>query len=76
VDVLRIGLDDLRTKVGIIPQNAMLFSGTVHSNMDPFDEYTDEEIRSALDRCGTQSAVEEMPGELFGQVAEYGENLR
>jgi ABC-type multidrug transport system fused ATPase/permease subunit len=43
--------------------------------MDPFDEYSDDAISSALERCGMKSAVEEMPGELSGQVAEYGENL-
>jgi ABC-type multidrug transport system fused ATPase/permease subunit len=75
VDVLRMGLDELRSKLGIIPQNPVLFSGTIRMNMDPFDEYTDEQIWSALDRCGMKTKVEAMPGELTALVAEYGENL-
>lgn len=75
VDVLRIGLTDLRSKIGIIPQNPVLFSGTIRSNMDPFDQYTDEEIWHALERCGMKKSIEEMPELLNARVAEYGENL-
>lgn len=75
VDVLRIGLRELRSRLGIIPQNPVLFSGTIRSNIDPFDQYTDAEIWSGLKKCGMQEAVEEMPDQLDAPVAEYGENL-
>jgi ABC-type multidrug transport system fused ATPase/permease subunit len=75
VDVLRVGLRDLRSKLGIIPQNPVLFSGTIRSNIDPFDNYSDEQIWSALRRCGMAGAVEEMPEGLKAPVAEYGDNL-
>jgi ABC-type multidrug transport system fused ATPase/permease subunit len=75
VDVLRIGLKELRSKLGIIPQNPVLFSGTIRSNIDPFDEFSDDQIWSALDRCGLKNSIEAMPGMLNASVAEYGENL-
>jgi ABC-type multidrug transport system fused ATPase/permease subunit len=75
VDALRIGLLDLRSKIGIIPQSPVLFSGTIRSNMDPFNNYTDDEIWHSLEKCGMKQTVEAMPDELYGPVAEYGENL-
>lgn len=75
VDVLRIGLQELRSKIGIIPQHPVLFSGTIRSNMDPFDQYSDEQIWAALEQCGLREKVMEMPGDLNAAVSEYGENL-
>jgi ABC-type multidrug transport system fused ATPase/permease subunit len=75
VDALRIGVRELRSKLGIIPQNPALFSGTVKSNVDPFEEYSDDQIWAALERCGMRLKVEEMPGQLDATIAEYGENL-
>ena len=75
VDTLRVGLRDLRSKLGIIPQHPVLFSGTIRTNMDPFDEYTDDQIWAALERCGMKQSVEEMPNMLAATVSEYGENL-
>jgi len=75
VDTLRIGLTELRSKIAIIPQNPVLFSGTIRSNIDPFDDYSDDEVWKALDGCGMKDNVEGMPGLLQAEVAEYGENL-
>jgi len=75
IDILRIGLTDLRSAIGIIPQNPVLFSGTIKTNMDPFSEYTDTEIWNALEGCGMKKTIEEMPALLEAPVAEYGDNL-
>jgi ABC-type multidrug transport system fused ATPase/permease subunit len=75
IDVLRIGLRELRSNIGIIPQNPVLFSGTVRSNLDPFEEFSNDEIWSALELCGMKTAVLRMPNQLCGNVAEFGENL-
>lgn len=50
IDVSKIRLHDLRSRIAIIPQDHMLFAGTVRSNIDPFDNYSDEEILDALQR--------------------------
>ena len=44
IDVSNLGLHDLRSRFGIIPQEPVLFEGTVRSNIDPIGQYTDEEI--------------------------------
>jgi ATP-binding cassette subfamily C (CFTR/MRP) protein 5 len=75
VDILRIGLSELRSKIGIIPQNPVLFSGTIRSNVDPFNQYSDDQIWIALGKCGLRESVDGMPGQLDATVAEYGENL-
>lgn len=50
IDITQIGLEDLRSKITIIPQEATLFSGTIRSNLDPFDEHDDTEIWNSLIR--------------------------
>lgn len=44
IDIGTLGLHDLRSRFGIIPQEPVLFEGTVRSNIDPIGQYTDEEI--------------------------------
>ena len=84
IDTRRLGLSELRREIAIIPQSPALFSGSVRSNMDPFDEYTDAQIWAALEQCEMRTAVEQLVegggksegvDALLATVAEYGENL-
>merc|ERR1712137_582275 len=75
VDILRVGLKELRSKICIIPQNPVLFSGTIRSNIDPFHQFTDEQIWNALQHCGMKGSVESMPLQLDATVSEHGQNL-
>ncbi|KAH6990845.1 P-loop containing nucleoside triphosphate hydrolase protein [Ilyonectria sp. MPI-CAGE-AT-0026] len=50
LDISKVHLHSLRSRLAIIPQDPVLFSGTVRSNLDPFDDNTDEELRDSLAR--------------------------
>ncbi|KAJ7170194.1 pleiotropic drug resistance ABC transporter [Mycena filopes] len=51
VDISKIGLEDLRTRITIVSQDVSLFSGTIRSNLDPLGANTDQECLDVLDRC-------------------------
>lgn len=50
IDTAKVGLNDLRSNISIIPQEPVLFSASVRYNLDPFDKVSDEVIWEALEK--------------------------
>ena len=65
-----IGLSTLRKGISIIPQSPFLFEGTVRENLDPFSQYSDQEIWEAISDVQLKQVVEQFENKLEQQISE------
>jgi len=75
VDISEIGLHSLRSRLTIIPQDPVLFSGSLRMNIDPFNHYSDDQIWSSLEDAHLKIFVKGLSDGLEYKIAEGGENL-
>ena len=76
IDVSQLGLADLRSRLALVPQDPVIFSGTVRINLDPFDAVGgDAFIWQALQQAGMADTIRQMPGGLDAEISEGGGNL-
>jgi len=75
IDIAQLGLKELRSAITIIPQDPVLFSGTIRSNLDPFSTYTDLQIWNILERIHLTNFVQELPDKLEAKINANGKNL-
>jgi len=75
VDIKAIGLEQLRCNIGLIPQDPVLFTGSIRYNIDPFSKFKDEELWEALAAVHMKEAVLRLEKQLWQEVQEGGDNF-
>jgi len=68
-DVLTLGLEDLRSRLSIVPQEAVLFQGTVRTNLDPFGDYSDAQLWRALEQAQLQRVCRSLDDPISGRYS-------
>ncbi|NWW02027.1 MRP1 protein, partial [Oreocharis arfaki] len=74
-DIAQLGLHDLRSKITVVPQDPVLFSGSLRMNLDPLNQYTDADIWTALELTQLKDFVADLPEQLEYKCTDQGENL-
>ncbi|CAK4715705.1 unnamed protein product [Aphanomyces euteiches] len=75
MDISKVGVKTLRSAIAIIPQTHVLFKGTLRNYLDPFSEFTDDELWSALQKVKLIDRISSVEGKLESPVEENGENF-
>lgn len=75
IDTQSLMLQELRRNISIIPQDPILFSGSLRSNLDPFDENSDDSIWNVLDQVELKETVSSLAGGLMCKISDGGANF-
>ncbi|KAF5273653.1 hypothetical protein FQR65_LT04653 [Abscondita terminalis] len=75
VNIQNIPLNNLRKKISIIPQDPVLFKGSVRNNLDPFNEYADEVLWKALEEVRLKYVIDKLGSGLDSEISQNGANF-
>ncbi|XP_048247431.1 ATP-binding cassette sub-family C member 5-like isoform X1 [Haliotis rufescens] len=75
IDISKVSHYNLRSKLAIIPQDPVLFVGTVRYNLDPFSEHAEVSLWDALKKCHVKDTIAGLDDKLDAMVVENGENF-